>query len=149
MTGQASEPRTPDLEADEIQLPAVIERNEETVRAGFWSKLSRVAASIPFAEDLVAAYYCTRDPETPMRVRAILLAALAYFVLPTDMIPDFLVGLGFTDDAAVLTAAFGLIAAHLKPEHREAAQTALKELRDGKRPATRPPDLTVRLRSCL
>ena len=134
MTSQASEPQAPDLESDEIQLPAVIERNEETVRVGFWSKLSKVAASIPFAEDLVAAYYCTRDPETPLRVRAILLAALAYFVLPTDMIPDFLAGLGFTDDATVLTAAIGLIATHMKPEHREAAQRALNELRDGKTP---------------
>ena len=134
MTSQASEPQTPDLEADEIQLPAVIERNEETVRVGFWSKLTKVAASIPFAEDLVAAYYCTRDPETPLRVRAILLAALAYFVLPTDVIPDFLAGLGFTDDATVLTAAIGLIATHMKPEHRKAAQRALDELRNGKTP---------------
>lgn len=134
MSSKASEPQAPDLESDEIQLPAVIERNEETVRVGFWSKLSKVAASIPFAEDLVAAYYCTRDPETPLRVRAILLAALAYFVLPTDMIPDFLAGLGFTDDATVLTAAIGLIATHMKPEHREAAQRALNELRSGKTP---------------
>ena len=122
------------MESDEIQLPAVIERNEETVRTGFWSKLTKVAASIPFAKDLVAAYYCTRDPETPLRVRAILLAALAYFVLPTDMIPDFLAGLGFTDDATVLTAAIGLIATHMKPEHRDAAQRALNELRNGKTP---------------
>ncbi|MGI9412170.1 MAG: YkvA family protein [Hyphomicrobiales bacterium] len=135
MTSQTSDTRTPDLEADEIQLPAVIERNEETVRAGFWTKVSRVAASIPFAEDLVAAYYCTRDPDTPTRVRAILLAALAYFVLPTDLIPDFLLGMGFTDDATVLTAAVGLIAAHLKPEHRQAARAALEALREGKTPA--------------
>ena len=107
--------QAPDLESDEIQLPAVIERNEERVRAGFWAKMTRVAASIPFAADLLSAYYCTRDPKTPLKVRAVLLAALAYFVVPTDMIPDFLAGLGFTDDAAVLMAAIGLISAHLKP----------------------------------
>ena len=123
--------RTPDLESDEIQLPAVIERNEEKVRSGFWTKITRVAASIPFAADLLAAYYCTRDPETPLKVRAILLAALAYFVVPIDMIPDFLAGLGFTDDATVLMAAIGMISAHLKPEHKAQAEEALDSLRKG------------------
>lgn len=123
--------QTPDLEAEEIQLPAVIERNEQKVRAGFWSKFTRVAASIPFAGDLLAAYYCARDPQTPTRVRAILLAALAYFVLPTDVIPDFIVGLGFSDDATVLMAAVGLISAHLKPKHRKQAEGTLDSLRKG------------------
>ena len=124
----------PDLEAEDIQLPAVIERNEEKVRAGFWTKMTRVAASIPFAPDLLAAYYCTRDPKTPMRVRAILLAALAYFVVPTDMIPDFLAGLGFTDDATVLMTAVGMISSHLKPHHREQAEETLNSLRRGETP---------------
>lgn len=123
--------QAPDLEAEEIQLPAVIERNEEKVRLGFWSKFTRVAASIPFAGDLLAAYYCTKDPQTPIRVRAVLLAALAYFVVPIDMIPDFIAGLGYGDDATVLMAALGLISQHLKPEHREEAERTLAKLRDG------------------
>lgn len=127
----AQKTEAPDLEAEEIQLPAVIEANEQKVRTGFWTKFTRVAASIPFSGDLLAAYYCARDPETPTRVRAILLAALAYFVLPTDMIPDFIVGLGFSDDAAVLMAAVGLISAHLKPQHRQEAETTLNSLRAG------------------
>ncbi len=122
---------TPDLESDDIHLPAVIERNEEKVRVGFWSKFTRVAASLPFAGDLLAAYYCTRDPETPLRVRAVLLAALAYFVVPTDMIPDFIAGLGFSDDAVVLMTAIGMISNHLKPDHREKAERTLSDLRDG------------------
>lgn len=125
---------SPDLEGDEVLLPAVIERNEEKVRTGFWGKITRVAASIPFAGDLLAAYYCTRDPETPLRVRAVLLAALAYFVVPSDMIPDFIAGLGFTDDATVLMTAIGMVAGHLKPEHRSQAQDALNKLRKGEAP---------------
>lgn len=121
----------PDLESDDIQLPAVIERNEEKVRVGFWTKFTRVAASLPFAGDLLAAYYCTRDPETPLRVRAVLLAALAYFVVPTDMIPDFIAGLGFSDDAAVLMTAIGMISNHLKPDHRDKAERTLDDLRNG------------------
>lgn len=114
-----------ELESPALSLPAVIARNERTVEEGFWKKMARVAGRIPFAEDAAAAWFCTRDPETPLRVKATLLAALAYFVLPADIIPDFIAGLGFTDDATVLMAAIGLVSSHLKPEHREAARKTL------------------------
>ena len=107
------------------QLPAVMARNEKTVDAGFWKKLIRVAGKIPFAEEAATAWYCARDPETPTRVRATLLAALAYFVMPVDFIPDIVAAFGFTDDATVLMAALGLVSSYMKPRHREAARKAL------------------------
>ena len=94
----------------------------------FWKKLKRVMARIPFAEDLVAAYYCAADPETPAYVRAVLLGAVAYFILPVDMVPDILAGLGFTDDASVLAAALAAVGRHLQPRHRALAQEALERL---------------------
>ena len=108
-----------------IQLPAVIARNRRTVERGFWKKLLAVAGRIPFAEDLAAAYFCAADPLTPTRVRGVLLAALAYFVIPVDVIPDFIAGFGFTDDAAVLATAIGLVSRHIKPRHRQRARAAL------------------------
>jgi uncharacterized membrane protein YkvA (DUF1232 family) len=105
-------------------------RDEATVRRGFWSKIRRVAAGLPFAEDLLAAYYCAFDQDTPLKVKAALLAALAYFVLPIDFMPDVMPLLGFTDDAAVLATAIRMVAAHLRPEHRDAARRAIeRELR--------------------
>ncbi len=106
-------------------LPAVVARNEELVREGFWRKLRRLIGRIPFAEELAAAYFCAVDARTPARVRAVLLAALAYFVLPADLIPDWLAGLGFTDDASVLTLAMGLVAGHVKERHHVRARTSL------------------------
>ena len=94
----------------------------------FWAKLRRVVARIPFAEDLLAGYYCALDRDTPARVRAVLLGAIAYFVLPADAVPDFFVGLGFTDDAAVLAAALAAIGRHLQPRHREQARESLERL---------------------
>ena len=112
----------------EIALSTFAER-ERKVRRDFWSKLKRFAGMVPFVEDLVAAYYCALDPATPMRVRGMLLAALAYFILPADLIPDMIAGLGFADDAALLTAVIGLVASHITPTHRAAAARALdKEL---------------------
>jgi uncharacterized membrane protein YkvA (DUF1232 family) len=103
-------------------------RDEETVRRGFWTKARRVASRLPFIEDLLAAYYCAFDRETPMQVKAALVGALAYFVLPFDAIPDMLPILGFADDAAVLATALRLVATHLRPEHREAARRAMAKL---------------------
>jgi uncharacterized membrane protein YkvA (DUF1232 family) len=94
----------------------------------FWRKLRRVAASIPFTEDLLAAYYCAFDRDTPLPVKATLLGALAYFVLPLDAIPDVLPVIGFTDDAAVLATAIKLVASHIRPAYREAARNALAKL---------------------
>jgi uncharacterized membrane protein YkvA (DUF1232 family) len=100
--------------------------DRESVRRRFWVKFKRVAAQLPFAEDLLAAYYCAFDKRTPRHVQATLLGAIAYFILPFDFIPDMLPVLGFTDDAAVLATAIRLVASHITPDHRDAARAALK-----------------------
>ena len=103
-------------------------RDEARFGADFMSRLKRVAKRIPFAEDLLAAWFCTRDPQTPRRVRLTLLAALGYFVLPIDALPDIMPLIGFTDDAAVIAAAIAAVAGSITPEHREQARRALAEL---------------------
>ena len=101
-------------------------KDPESVRRRFWIKFKRVMSRLPFAEDLLAAYYCAFDKETPRHVQGALLGAIAYFILPFDFIPDMLPVLGFTDDAAVLATALRMVAAHIKPEHRDAARAALR-----------------------
>lgn len=92
-----------------------------------WRVTRKAARHVPFMEDVVAAYYTALDRNTPLKARGIIYAALAYFILPTDSVPDFILGLGFTDDAAVLTAALTAIRAHMTPAHRAAARKALTE----------------------
>ena len=53
------------------------EHDEATVRGGFWTKLGGLAAQIPFAEDLLTAYYCAFDRQTPRHVQVALLGAIA------------------------------------------------------------------------
>lgn len=107
-------------------------KDPERLRKRFWTKFKRVVASLPFAEELLAAYYCAFDRETPRHVQVSLLGALAYFVLPFDFIPDVLPVLGFTDDAAVLATAIRIVSSHIRPDHHEAARTALKRVLDKK-----------------
>lgn len=110
-----------------------LRRDEATVRRRFWTKLRRLAAEIPFAEDLLTAYYCAFDRDTPAHVRAALLGALVYFIVPLDMMPDVLPLVGFGDDAAVVSAAIKLVWSNIKPAHRDAAREALARLRDARR----------------
>jgi uncharacterized membrane protein YkvA (DUF1232 family) len=108
------------------------EDDDGALRRNFWRKLGQVVAQLPFAEDLLAAYYCALDHATPLQVKATLVGAIAYFVLPFDAIPDMLPVIGFTDDAAVLAIAINLVGAHILPLHRQLAREKLTEFKAAK-----------------
>jgi uncharacterized membrane protein YkvA (DUF1232 family) len=109
----------------------------DDLRRRFWRKLKRLAVKLPFAEDLLAAYYCAFDRATPRHVQVALLGALAYFVLPFDFVADIMPVIGFADDAAVLATAIRLVASHITPEHHAAAQAAMaRGLTDNEAPDT-------------
>ncbi len=105
--------------------PDKLVRDEALVGRSFWDKVRATLGKIPFTEDVVAAYYCAVDGATPTYVKAMLMGALAYFIIPADVIPDFIAGLGFTDDASVLAATLAAISQYLKPEHRDRARAFL------------------------
>ena len=111
----------------EMEAIRAATRDERHLRHDFWAKLKRVGRRLPFVEDLLAAYFCATDPATPKRVKLVLVGALAYFVLPTDVVPDLLPLLGFADDAAMLAAAIAQVAGAINEDHREKARAALKE----------------------
>lgn len=100
-------------------------QGEARVRAGFWRKARQTLGKVPFTEDAVAAFHCALDSATPLPIRATLFGALAYFVMPFDAIPDFIVGLGYTDDAAILIAAFTAARVHITEAHRAKARAWL------------------------
>ena len=133
----ASEKASPDVTFDperEIApsralVPAVMQLNEQRVDEGFWPKIRRVAAKIPFAKEALSVWYCAKDDETPLAAKGMMFAALAYFVLPVDAVPDFIAGLGYTDDAAVFTALMAIVGRNLKPRHKLAAKQDIERLR--------------------
>ena len=119
--------------ADEAEFEGVrrLAGDPDRLHRAFGAKIKRVAAKLPFAEDLLAAFYCAFDAQTPRHVQAALLGALAYFVLPFDAVPDMLPLLGFGDDAVVLVTALRMVSGHIRPEHRDAARAKLMELGEG------------------
>ena len=128
--------RMDDVKIGEILLPGE-ESEQETkarkVERRFWPTLKRAMRQLPFSRDVVAAYYCALDPATPTRTRGILIGALAYFVMPFDVVPDLLAMVGFSDDIAVLTAAFAAISGQIKDRHYIKADEVLR----GEIPAAR------------
>jgi uncharacterized membrane protein YkvA (DUF1232 family) len=111
-------------------VPSAIRVNERRVARGLRPKLRRVAAHVPFAGEALAVWYCARDAETPTTAKGMMLAALAYFVMPIDAVPDFIAGIGYTDDAAVFAAMLALVGRNLKPRHREAAKATVLQWRN-------------------
>lgn len=118
-----------EIAPDRALVPAVMKLNEQRVDEGFWPKMRRVAAKVPFAKEALSVWYCAKDDDTPLAAKGMMLAALAYFVLPVDAIPDVIVGLGYTDDAAVFTALMAIVGRNLKPKHKQAAKADIEKLR--------------------
>ena len=117
------------LDPSRALVPSVQRVNEMRVQKGFWPKMRRTASRIPFAANALSVWFAARDPETPTAAKGIMLGALAYFVLPIDAIPDIFAGIGFTDDAAVITALIATLGANIKRRHKDQAEAALERLR--------------------
>jgi uncharacterized membrane protein YkvA (DUF1232 family) len=106
------------------------DKQEQRVRRDFWNKLKQAGRKLPFAEEAVAAFYCATDPRTPATARALLFAALAYFIAPIDLVPDILAVIGFGDDMAVLMSVFAILKTNITDEHRAKAREALMDEAD-------------------
>jgi uncharacterized membrane protein YkvA (DUF1232 family) len=90
----------------------------------FWRTVRRAArrAGRELVEEAITLYHCLRDPDTPAWARAVIVGALGYFILPTDLIPDFVPGVGFTDDFGAFVLATTCVALHVKQDHRNRAR---------------------------
>ena len=92
----------------------------------FWQKLKRAATKAGRETVLTALklYYVLLDSDTPAWAKTVIVGALAYFILPTDLLPDFMPG-GYVDDFGTLLAALTSLTGSIKPEHEEQAESKL------------------------
>jgi uncharacterized membrane protein YkvA (DUF1232 family) len=109
-------------------MEQVLTPDEIRVRRSFWDKVRKTLGRVGFLEEAIAAFYCATDSRTPAWVKAILIGALAYFILPFDTVPDFLAALGYTDDRAILLGAMQAVGGHITEDHRAKARAALAKL---------------------
>jgi uncharacterized membrane protein YkvA (DUF1232 family) len=103
------------------------EKKQARIRAKFWPTVKKALRTIPFMDEVVAAYFAMLDTQTPMQARLTLIGALAYFVLPFDLVPDIILGVGFLDDASILAVAIASVRSSITDDHRAAARQALAD----------------------
>ena len=70
-------------------------------------------------------FYVAQKPEVPLKVKATIYGALGYFILPFDVIPDMIVGVGYGDDATALLVALGIAHMYIDEDVREQAKQKL------------------------
>lgn len=93
-----------------------------------WKKIGKFAkkAGSSAVYAVLILYYTLQKPEIPVKVKATIVGALGYFILPIDLIPDVAFGAGFIDDIGVLTAALIQVAVHVDDEVKAKAKDKLQ-----------------------
>ncbi len=89
--------------------------------------IRRFIRHIPLIDRTLAAYYCARDPQTPLYARVAVFFGIAYFIMPFDLIPDFIPFVAHLDDAAVMLLAIRVVQHRVTPEHRDRARILLNQ----------------------
>ncbi len=99
------------------EIPPIVIPAEGYSDETFWAKVARFAkrAGREVVEKALWLHFAAQDEKTPLWAKTTMYGALAYFILPTDMIPDVIPGVGFTDDLGALAAAVTTVAVYITP----------------------------------
>lgn len=114
--------------ADRNLTPQELPRFQENFSENaFWRKLKQMGrkAGTKVIYYALVLFYTLKDPATPTRYKAVIAGALGYFILPMDMLPDFLPFAGLADDWAALIAAVSYVFTAITPEIKERALAKL------------------------
>ena len=111
-------------------LPARFAASRWYSAPNLWHSLSK-AARVAGRKTLLTAltlFFCLKDNDTPTWARGVIIGALGYLILPTDLIPDIIPGMGYGDDWGALVAALGTVAAYVKDDHKAKAAAQVVRL---------------------
>jgi uncharacterized membrane protein YkvA (DUF1232 family) len=114
---------------EEFADPDDPEKPEGYSESRFWDKLKRYAkaAGSEVIEKALWLYYASQRPETPVWARSVIFGALAYFILPTDAIPDLIPLVGYSDDLGALAAAIGMVSLYISDDVKEKTRRKMSE----------------------
>jgi uncharacterized membrane protein YkvA (DUF1232 family) len=97
--------------------------------SSFWNKIKRVAgtAGQKVIHSALLLYYVMQRRDVPKWVKAAVVGALGYFIMPFDFIPDMAPLLGFSDDASMLAGTLWAVAKYIDDDVRAKAAQKLEE----------------------
>lgn len=95
----------------------------------FWRKLGKCAkkAGLKVVYSALLLYYVSTDKSIPGNIKVAIFGALGYLILPMDLLPDFIPGIGFADDLGALLAVCSLVKGHITPEVEKKAKAKLSD----------------------
>ena len=109
-------------------VPIKIESfGSEYSEQGLKEKLSKIArkAGIKMAYAVLVAFYAVQSDTLSFKEKARLYGALGYFILPVDLIPDTILGMGYSDDFAALLYVLHTVSSNITPEVKQRARERL------------------------
>ncbi|WP_390620595.1 YkvA family protein [Oceanobacillus picturae] len=111
-------------------MEVISQHEEHFSEERFWKKVQKFSkkagTSVVYA--VLLLYYTLQKPDVPMKVKATIVGALGYFILPLDVIPDFAIGAGYADDLSVVLFALIQVAIYVDDEVKLKAKNKLKDL---------------------
>lgn len=112
--------------ADDIDPKYAKDFSEE----GFWDKITGVikSAGLEVIYKALQLYYAMCRPDCPIYIKGVIVAALGYFILPIDLIPDFIPVVGFSDDLAAIGVALVTANAYVDEEVKRQARAKIDDL---------------------
>lgn len=123
-----------------IELPEKY-KDPQKVKEDFWPKFKRVASKVPGVADVLALFFYLNSDRAPASHKLSIVATLAYFIMPMDVVPDFLGPIiGYSDDLALALGLIRFIGTDEMKPYRVYARRWLK--RDA--PATKPTEADIR-----
>jgi uncharacterized membrane protein YkvA (DUF1232 family) len=99
----------------EEEIEGEYEPKAEYVEENLWHKLEKAGKKISFAKDIMALFSYMQDSFVSWHRKAIVIAALIYFISPIDTIPDVAPLFGYLDDLGVITALLKFLGSELIP----------------------------------
>ncbi len=103
---------------DKFSLDTAPQYEQHYDENSFWKKLKHVASKVgsKVLYPALQLYFLLQSKEVPVKAKTLIIGALGYLILPTDLVPDFIPALGFTDDLTALMVALRTVSKHLTPD---------------------------------
>lgn len=100
---------------EEFDSKEKVDDATEIIEDKLWVKLEKVGNKISFAKDLLALYRYLLDGTVGWQRKTVVVAALIYFIVPIDAIPDLAPLFGYMDDLGVIMATLKFLGHELIP----------------------------------
>lgn len=105
-------------ELDELDVPETereYSEKERYVKENFEEKMENLRGGIRLAKHVLALFRYMTDEKIPWYKKSVVVAALVYFIMPFDAIPDIMPLIGYLDDFGVIAAVLAFLGKEIKP----------------------------------